>query len=100
MYCERIRRKFWPEWFVDLDDFYYDGSFDDSTDSSSHLLDLGLYSRTDTFQESNTHTHTHSHPHTNSVDSNLPTPDSDRTGQSLFDSDMDTEASEMDQLKG
>ncbi|XP_041952014.1 failed axon connections homolog [Alosa sapidissima] len=101
MYCERIRRKFWPEWFVDVDDFYYDGSFDDSTASSSHLLDLGLYSRTDTFQdESNTHTHTPPHPHTHPLDSNLHTPDSDRTGQSLFDSDMDTEVSDMDQLKG
>lgn len=155
MYCERIRRKFWPEWFVDLDDFYCDGSMTDdrcASSSSSHMLDLGLYSRTDSFQdESNSHTptpehmhtpmqtplHTHTHTplhtqtpihtqantpmHTHkyelsrgpspappplpliqtllSPDSDLASPDSDRTGRSLYDSDMDTEMSEVEQLK-
>uniref|UniRef100_A0AAY4B3L0 Failed axon connections homolog n=2 Tax=Denticeps clupeoides TaxID=299321 RepID=A0AAY4B3L0_9TELE len=89
MYCERIRRKFWPEWFVDVDDFYYDGSSEDS-DGPSRLLDLGLYSRTDTLQEI-------SSPH--SLDSQSHTPSSDCTGYSLFDSDMDAEMVEPEQLK-
>lgn len=92
MYCERIRRRFWPEWFVDLEDFCYDTTED--SDSASKLPDLGLYSRTDTFQD-DTHTHT---PHTHTpVDPQ--SPDSDRTGHSLYDSDMDTEGSEIEQLK-
>uniref|UniRef100_A0A8C8H1E3 Failed axon connections homolog n=1 Tax=Oncorhynchus tshawytscha TaxID=74940 RepID=A0A8C8H1E3_ONCTS len=52
MYCERIRRRFWPEWFVDLEDFCYDDTTEDD-DSLSKLQDLGLYSRTDTFQDEN-----------------------------------------------
>ncbi|XP_030637532.1 failed axon connections homolog [Chanos chanos] len=90
MYCERIRRKFWPEWFVDLDDFYYEDSREDD-DSPSQLLDLGLYSRTDSFQEEPS-TPLESY-------SNAETPDSDCTGRSLFDSDMDTESSEPEQIK-
>ena len=91
MYCERIRRRFWPEWFVDLEDFCYDDTTEDD-DSLSKLQDLGLYSRTDTFQDEASPPHTHTHTHTIS-------PDSDRTGHSLYDSDMDTECSEMEQLK-
>lgn len=93
MYCERIRRRFWPEWFVDLEDYYYSDTTEPS-DSPSKLPDLGLYSRTETSQE-NTHTHT----------SRTPTPlrplspDSDPTGHSLYDSDMDTECSDIEQLK-
>lgn len=88
MYCERIRRKFWPEWFVDVDDLYYDG-LSEEPDSPSQLPDLGLYSRSDSFQEQDS---TLSHH-------NTPSPDSDITGRSLFDSDMDTECSETEQLK-
>ncbi|XP_051974768.1 failed axon connections homolog [Xyrauchen texanus] len=88
MYCERIRRRFWPEWFVDVDDLYYDG-LSEEPDSPSQLPDLGLYSNSDIFQEQE---HTLSHNDTQ-------TPDSDITGRSLFDSDMDTECSEMEQLK-
>lgn len=92
LYCERIRRRFWPEWFVDLEDFCYDST--EGSDSASKLPDLGLYSRTDTFQD-DTHTNT-SHTHT---PQGPPSPDSDPTGHSLYDSDMDTECSEVDQLK-
>ncbi|XP_044024242.1 failed axon connections homolog isoform X2 [Siniperca chuatsi] len=93
MYCDRIRRRFWPEWFVDLQDICYNDTTECS-DSASRLPDLGLYSRTDTFQD-DTHTHT-SHTHT---PQDPPSPDSDPTGHSLYDSDMDTECSEIDQLK-
>ncbi|XP_008288919.1 failed axon connections homolog [Stegastes partitus] len=89
MYCERIRRRFWPEWFVDLEDFRYSDATE-SVDSASKLPDLGLYSRTDTFQDD---THSHTSPR------DPPSPDSDPTGLSLYDSDMDTECSEIDQLK-
>lgn len=89
MYCERIRRKFWPEWFVDVDDLYYDGLSDEPV-SPSLLADLGLYSHSDSFQELE---RLPSHRDTQ-------TPDSDVTGRSLFDSDMDTEGSETEQLKG
>ncbi len=88
MYCERIRRKFWPEWFVDVDDLYYDG-LSEEPDSPSQLPDLGLYSRSGSFLEQES---TLSHHDT-------PSPDSDVTGHSLFDSDMDTECSDMEQLK-
>ncbi|XP_019947088.2 failed axon connections homolog [Paralichthys olivaceus] len=94
MYCERIRRRFWPEWFVDLEDFYYTDT--EGSDSPSKLPDLGLYSCTDTFQE-DTNTHI-SQAHT-PQDVPSPSPDSDPTGHSLYDSDMDTECSEIDQLK-
>ncbi|XP_056438025.1 failed axon connections homolog isoform X1 [Gadus chalcogrammus] len=122
MYCERIRRRFWPEWFVDLEDLCYR---DDTDDSDTDLPDLGLYSRTDTFQD-DTHTHMHT-PHTHmhtpppahthghgpcsrahtapplapflAPPLELHSPDSDRTGHSLYDSDMDTECSEMEPLK-
>ena len=122
-YCERIRRRFWPEWFVDLEDLCYRG---DTDDSDTDLPDLGLYSRTDTFQD-DTHTHMHTppththtptpaHTHSHGLRSRahtpapllapflapppeLHSPDSDRTGHSLYDSDMDTECSEMEPLK-
>uniref|UniRef100_A0A3B3Y479 Failed axon connections homolog, metaxin like GST domain containing a n=1 Tax=Poecilia mexicana TaxID=48701 RepID=A0A3B3Y479_9TELE len=81
MYCERIRRRFWPEWFVDLEDFRYDLAAELS-DTPSKLPDLGLYSRTDTSQET-IYSHTSLDP----------------TGHSLYDSDMDTECSEIDQPK-
>ena len=92
MYCERIRRRFWPEWFVDLEDLCYDTTED--SDSPSKLPDLGLYSGTGTFQEDES-LHT---PNTHTPQ-DLRSPDSDPTGHSLYDSDMDTECSEIDQLK-
>lgn len=83
MYCERIRRKFWPEWFVDVDDLYYDG-LSEEPHSPSQMLDLGLFSRSDSSLSRSTTTHSL---------------DSDHTGHSLFDSDMDAECSEMEQIK-
>ncbi|KAL7827772.1 hypothetical protein AOLI_G00309240 [Acnodon oligacanthus] len=90
MYCERIRRKFWPEWFVDVDDLYYDG-LSEEPNSPSQLPDLGLYSRSDSFPEE---------PSTLSHSATTHSLDSDPTGRSIFDSDMEAEYSEMEQLKG
>uniref|UniRef100_H3DFU9 Failed axon connections homolog, metaxin like GST domain containing n=1 Tax=Tetraodon nigroviridis TaxID=99883 RepID=H3DFU9_TETNG len=92
LYCQRIRRRFWPEWFVDPEDFCYKDISEES-DSASRLPDLGLYSRTDTFQD-NTQQPSHA-----DTPRDLPSPESDPTGHSLYDSDMDTECSETDQLK-
>lgn len=91
MYCERIRRRFWPEWFVDLDDFRYKDTSEGS-DSATRLPDLGLHSHSDTF-------HDITQPSRANTPKDLPSPDSDPTGHSLYDSDMDTECSEIDQPK-
>lgn len=90
MYCERIRRKFWPGWFVDVDDLYSDGSSEEPRSSLSPLLDLGLFSHSDGFAEE---------PSSLSRSSTTHSLDSDRTGHSLYDSDMDGEYSEADQVK-
>lgn len=89
MFCERMRRKFWPEWFVDIEDVYYDGADTDSSEgSSTGLMDFGLFSRTDTMEESDaSDKHTHSHTHS---------PDTDH---SLFDSDVGTGSDNGPQLK-
>ncbi|KAG9280552.1 hypothetical protein AMEX_G3279 [Astyanax mexicanus] len=89
MYCERIRKKFWPEWFVDIDDLFYDG-LSEEPNSPSQLPDLGLYSRSDSFPEELS---TLSHSATSH------SLDSDPTGHSLFDSDMETEYMETEHLK-
>ncbi|NWH45738.1 FAXC protein, partial [Fregata magnificens] len=76
MYCERIRRKFWPEWHHDDDNTLYES--EESSEASktySPLQDFSFYSRTETFDEEG-----------NSISQ---TPDTDYTGQSLFDSDVD-----------
>lgn len=93
MYCERIRRRFWPEWFVDLEDFCYKDTTEGS-DSATRLPDLGLHSHSDTF-----HDITQTQPSPANTPKDLPSPDSDPTGHSLYDSDMDTECSEIDQPK-
>ncbi|XP_038132439.1 failed axon connections homolog [Cyprinodon tularosa] len=102
MYCDRIRRRFWPEWFVDLEDFRYDLTTEMS-DTPSKLPDLGLYSRTDTSQETiyshSSHLSHLSHLSHTPTPQEPPSPVSDPTGHSLYDSDMDTECSEIDQLK-
>ncbi|XP_010900348.1 failed axon connections homolog isoform X1 [Esox lucius] len=78
MFCERMRRKFWPEWFVDIEDLYYDGADTDSSEGSpTGLMDFGLFSRTDTMEDSEI-----SEKHTAT-----PSPDTDH---SLFDSDVGT----------
>ncbi|TFK14321.1 TATA box-binding protein-associated factor RNA polymerase I subunit B [Platysternon megacephalum] len=78
MYCERIRRKFWPEWHQDDDNTLYE-SEESSEASKTHtpLQDFSFYSRTETFDEEGTE---------NSISQ---TPDTDYTGHSLFDSDVD-----------
>uniref|UniRef100_A0A8C6ZII7 Failed axon connections homolog, metaxin like GST domain containing n=2 Tax=Nothoprocta perdicaria TaxID=30464 RepID=A0A8C6ZII7_NOTPE len=78
MYCERIRRKFWPEWHHDDDNTLYE-SEESSETSKTHspLQDFSFYSRTETFDEEGTE---------NSISH---TPDTDYTGHSLFDSDVD-----------
>ncbi|XP_072355689.1 failed axon connections homolog [Scyliorhinus torazame] len=83
MYCERIKRRFWPEWIEESDDASYDNEDESSEDSltPTPLQDFSLYSRTETFDEEVTE---------NSV-SYSQTPDTDYTGHSLFDSDVDME---------
>ncbi|XP_036173893.1 failed axon connections homolog isoform X2 [Myotis myotis] len=78
MYCERIRRKFWPEWHHDDDNTIYE-SEESSEGSKTHtpLLDFSLYSRTETFEDEG------------AENSFSRTPDTDFTGHSLFDSDVD-----------
>lgn len=105
MYCERIRRRYWPEWFVDLEDFYYTDTTDGS-DSPSKLPDLGLYSRSSSsslLQDNSLLTpvtpvipRTPPPPPLYTGQKDVDSPDSDPTGHSLYDSDMDTECSEMD----
>lgn len=91
MFCERMRRRFWPEWFVEVDDFYYDGDSESSSSSDggcpTGLLDFGLFSRTDTLDDSDGSSHSAGHTHS---------PDSD---QSLFDSDVGTGSDNDVQLK-
>lgn len=90
MYCERIRRKFWPEWFVDLEDFCYD-SDNDSCGTPTCQLDLGLFSRTDTLEESDLSLPSHC---------NSNSQDSDHSGRSLSDSDIEVDGSDVEQVKG
>lgn len=84
MFCERMRRKFWPEWFVEVEDVYYDGDSESSgSGSPTGMLDFGLFSRTDTLDDSDggsssSHSAGQTHAHS---------PDSDH---SLFDSDVGT----------
>ncbi|XP_059839152.1 failed axon connections homolog [Hypanus sabinus] len=83
MYCERIRRKFWPEWTEESEDASYNNEDETSEDSltPTPLQDFSLYSRTETFDEELTE---------NSVSCSQ-TPDTDQTGHSLFDSDVEME---------
>lgn len=78
MYCERIRRKFWPEWHHEDDATTYE-SEESSDGSKTHtpLLDFSFYSRTETFEDEG------------AENSFSRTPDTDFTGHSLFDSDVD-----------
>lgn len=92
MFCERMRRRFWPEWFVEVEDLYYDGDTESSSGGGSPtgLLDFGLFSRTDTLEESDGSSHSaDGHANTHS-------PDSDH---SLFDSDVGTGSDNDIQLK-
>ncbi|XP_069743232.1 failed axon connections homolog isoform X2 [Narcine bancroftii] len=83
LYCERIKRKFWPEWTAESDEAS-DSNEDETSEDSltpTPLQDFSLYSRTETFDEELTE---------NSV-SYSQTPDTDYTGHSLFDSDVEME---------
>lgn len=78
MYCERIRRKFWPEWHHDDDNTLYESEeSSEMSKAQTPLQDFSFYSRTETFDEEGTE---------NSISH---TPDTDYTGHSLFDSDVD-----------
>lgn len=90
MFCERMRRRFWPEWFVDVEDLYYDGDSESSSGgggSPTGLLDFGLFSRTDTLEDSDGSSRSAGHTHS---------PVSDH---SLFDSDVGTGSDNETQLK-
>ncbi|XP_061631731.1 failed axon connections homolog isoform X1 [Phyllopteryx taeniolatus] len=91
MFCERMRRRFWPEWFVEVEDLYYDGDSESTggTASPTGLPDFGLFSRTDTLEESDASSHSARQTHTH-------TPNSDH---SLFDSDVGTGSDNEIQLK-
>lgn len=81
MFCERMRRRFWPEWFVEVEDLYYDGDSESSNGGTpTGLLDFGLFSRTDTLDDSDGSSRSAGHTRAHS-------PDSDH---SLFDSDVGT----------
>ncbi|XP_056458745.1 failed axon connections homolog [Gadus chalcogrammus] len=95
LFCERMRRRFWPEWFVDAEDLFFQGESEDSSGNTSRgpspsgLLDFGLFSRTDTLEDSDGSGGSRSGTHTHS-------PGSDR---SLFDSDVGTGSDNDAQLK-
>lgn len=73
---------------MEVDDFYYDGASESSSDSShTGQLDFGLFSRTDTLDDSDAGSNSAGHTHS---------PDSDH---SLFDSDVGTGSDNDAQLK-
>lgn len=75
---------------MQAEDLYYDGDSESSGGSSPEgLLDFGLFSRTDTMDDSDAGSHSAGRTHTNS-------PDSDR---SLFDSDVGTGSDNDTHLK-
>ncbi|XP_061479392.1 failed axon connections homolog isoform X1 [Rhineura floridana] len=77
MYCERIRRKFWPEWHHDDDNTLYESEESSEASKTQPLQDFSFFSRTETFDDEGTE------------NSFSRTPDTDYTGHSLFDSDVD-----------
>ncbi|XP_069091638.1 failed axon connections homolog [Pleurodeles waltl] len=79
MYCERIRRKFWPEWHQDNDNSTYESDSSDDSKAQTPLKEFSFYSRTGTFEDEG------------GENSFSQTPDTDFTGHSLFDSDVEME---------
>lgn len=75
---------------MDLEDFCYD-SDNDSSGTPTCLMDLGLFSRTDTLEESDLSLPSHSNSHSH---------DSDHSGRSLSDSDIEVDGSDVEQVKG
>lgn len=90
MFCDRMRRRFWPEWFVEVEDLYYDGDSECSS-SGGGVSPTGLFSRTDTLDDSDASIHSAGH-----TQARAHSPDSD---QSLFDSDVGTGSDNDVQLK-
>ncbi|KAJ8288318.1 hypothetical protein COCON_G00009770 [Conger conger] len=86
MYCERIRRRFWPEWLADCDGSSSDDVSEDSG-APSQLLDFWLFSPAGTSEEEATDC---------SLSCSV-TPDSDRSAATPSDSHADTDASEHEQ---
>lgn len=72
---------------MDLEDFCYDSDNDTSSGTPPCPLDLGLFSRTDTLEESDLSLPSHSN--------------SELSGHSLSDSDIEVDGSDMEQkIKG
>lgn len=86
MYCERIRRRFWPEWLVDCESICSDDESEDSG-APSQLLDFGLFSLTDTFEEEVTE----------SSHSCSPAAETDCSAATALDSDTDASGHEQDE---
>jgi len=92
-----VRRRFWPEWYVDGEDLYLQGDGEDSSSSGSSsrgpspttgLLDFSLFSRTDTLEENSGGSGTRTH-----------SPGSPGSDRSLFDSDVGTGSENDGQMK-
>lgn len=77
-YCERIRREFWPEWILGYEDLCSE------TLTETHTQH-GLFSCADTLDEVDTHMH-----------SLKRSPDTDRSGRSLSDSDIEVDQSDAE----
>lgn len=74
---------------MEVEDLYYDGDSESSSSTPGGLLDFGLFSRTDTLDDSDSGSQSTRQTHT-------PSPESDH---SLFDSDVGTGSENDIQLK-
>ncbi|KAJ8354055.1 hypothetical protein SKAU_G00216220 [Synaphobranchus kaupii] len=86
-YCERIRRRFWPEWHTDCDELC-SGDVSEDSGASSEPLEFGLFSGTETFEEEVTES--------SSLSCSL-VADTDCSAATPFDSDTDMDASGHEQ---
>lgn len=77
-YCQRIRREFWPEWVMHYEDLGSETCTDAYTQPD-------MFSCADTLGEVDTHTLSHKR-----------SPDTDRSGRSLFDSDIEMDQSDAE----
>ncbi|XP_053342950.1 failed axon connections homolog [Clarias gariepinus] len=77
-YCERIRREFWPEWVLDYEDTCLEACMDVHTQRSTFFC-------ADTLDEMDRQTLSHKR-----------SPDTDRSGRSLFDSDIEMDQSDTE----
>lgn len=75
-YCERIRREFWPEWVLDYEDLPSETCLDAHTHTQH-----GLFSCADTLDE---------------VDTHKRSPDTDHSGCSFSDSDIEVDQSDTE----